>query len=85
MLEKSIFTTFQADFEQPELTEGFSQIKKVNWVFDRTAEERKAWDKWAHRLDERDESPHLRVPFILILSSRGSVSWREFFDGVLYL
>ncbi|KAJ6523631.1 polynucleotide kinase 3'-phosphatase [Mycena capillaripes] len=46
ILPMMVFTTFQERFEEPELSEGISQIKKVNWVFDGTAEEREAWSKW---------------------------------------
>ncbi|KAJ6520430.1 polynucleotide kinase 3 phosphatase-domain-containing protein [Mycena sanguinolenta] len=54
MLPKLAFTSFKNEFEEPVLSEGFSQIKKVNWVFDGTAEERKVWSRWYH-LDDKDE------------------------------
>lgn len=46
------FKTFKANLEEPELGEGFTQIKKVNWVFSGTDEERKAWSKWL-QFDEK--------------------------------
>ncbi|KAJ7242548.1 PNK3P-domain-containing protein [Mycena haematopus] len=54
MLPKLAFTSFKDNFEEPELSEGFSQIKKVNWVFDGTVAERKVWARWYH-LDDKDE------------------------------
>lgn len=54
MLPKLAFTTYKSNFEEPELSEGFAEIKKVNWVFEGTAEERKAWSRWFH-LDDKDE------------------------------
>ncbi|KAJ6601379.1 polynucleotide kinase 3 phosphatase-domain-containing protein [Mycena vulgaris] len=47
------FTTFKANLEEPELVEGFTQIKKVNWVFSGTEEERKAWTKWLQFDEEK--------------------------------
>ncbi|KAJ6623111.1 polynucleotide kinase 3 phosphatase-domain-containing protein [Mycena sp. CBHHK59/15] len=46
VLPKVAFMTFKESFEEPELSEGFSEIKKVNWVFCGTEEERMAWSKW---------------------------------------
>ncbi|KAL0947240.1 hypothetical protein HGRIS_013361 [Hohenbuehelia grisea] len=40
------FTGYRSAFEQPELSEGFSEIKNVNWVFRGTPEERKYWSMW---------------------------------------
>ncbi|KAF7347445.1 Bifunctional polynucleotide phosphatase/kinase [Mycena venus] len=54
MFPKLAFTTFKDNFEEPELGEGISQIKKVNWVFNGTPEEHKAWSKWFH-LDNKDD------------------------------
>lgn len=53
VLPKIAFATFKNSFEEPELSEGISQIKKVNWVFNGTAEERKAWSKWMLQFDEK--------------------------------
>ncbi|KAJ7750282.1 polynucleotide kinase 3 phosphatase-domain-containing protein [Mycena metata] len=51
-LPKAAFTTFKDSFEEPELGEGLAQIKKVNWVFNGTPEERKAWSRWL-QFDEK--------------------------------
>jgi len=40
------FTGFRDNYEEPELAEGFSEIKKVNWVFEGTDEEKKHWSMW---------------------------------------
>ncbi|KAF9001999.1 polynucleotide kinase 3 phosphatase-domain-containing protein [Cyathus striatus] len=40
------FTGFRDNFEEPKLSEGFIEIKKVNWVFEGTEEERKHWSMW---------------------------------------
>ncbi|KAJ7759134.1 polynucleotide kinase 3 phosphatase-domain-containing protein [Mycena metata] len=45
-LPMTVFTKFKDSFEEPELGEGLAQIKKVNWVFNGTPEERKAWSRW---------------------------------------
>jgi len=40
------FARFRDHFEEPTLKEGFTEIKKVNWVFEGTEEERKYWSMW---------------------------------------
>ncbi|KAJ3827702.1 polynucleotide kinase 3 phosphatase-domain-containing protein [Lentinula raphanica] len=40
------FISFRDKYEEPTLTEGFSEIKKVNWVFEGNEEERKHWSMW---------------------------------------
>ncbi|KAF8197422.1 polynucleotide kinase 3 phosphatase-domain-containing protein [Pholiota molesta] len=50
-LERSLlpymaFTGFRDNYEEPQLSEGFSEIKKVNWVFEGTEEEKKHWSMW---------------------------------------
>ncbi|KAJ7651459.1 polynucleotide kinase 3 phosphatase-domain-containing protein [Mycena polygramma] len=55
VLPRIAFTTFKANFEEPELDEGISQIKKVNWVFTGTEEERMAWSKWM-QLDDKEHN-----------------------------
>ncbi|KAG1754169.1 polynucleotide kinase 3 phosphatase-domain-containing protein [Suillus lakei] len=37
------FIGFKNHYEEPQLTEGFSEIIKVNWVFEGCEEERKRW------------------------------------------
>jgi bifunctional polynucleotide phosphatase/kinase len=39
---------FREQYEEPTLKEGFLEIKKVNFVFEGTAEERKRWSMWLH-------------------------------------
>ncbi|KAJ7733566.1 polynucleotide kinase 3 phosphatase-domain-containing protein [Mycena maculata] len=53
LLPKVAFATFKDNFEEPELSEGISQIKKVNWVFSGTEEERKAWSRWTSQFDSK--------------------------------
>lgn len=40
------FTTFRDNYEEPRLIEGISEIKKVNWGFNGTEEERRCWSMW---------------------------------------
>ncbi|KAG0706419.1 polynucleotide kinase 3 phosphatase-domain-containing protein [Suillus ampliporus] len=40
------FIGFRENYEEPQLTEGFSEIIKVNWVFEGCEEERKRWSMW---------------------------------------
>lgn len=40
------FIGFKNHYEEPQLTEGFSEIIKVNWVFEGSEEERKRWNMW---------------------------------------
>ncbi|TCD67649.1 hypothetical protein EIP91_012159 [Steccherinum ochraceum] len=40
------FTNYQSNYEAPQLAEGFSEMKKVNWVFEGTDEERRRWSMW---------------------------------------
>ncbi|KAF5372986.1 hypothetical protein D9758_001788 [Tetrapyrgos nigripes] len=40
------FTSFKNNFEEPELSEGFSEIRQVNWSFQGSEEERKYWSMW---------------------------------------
>ncbi|KAF9472603.1 PNK3P-domain-containing protein [Pholiota conissans] len=46
LLPYPAFTGFRDNYEEPQLSEGFTEIKKVNWVFDGTDEERKHWSMW---------------------------------------
>ncbi|KAK7063830.1 bifunctional polynucleotide phosphatase/kinase [Favolaschia claudopus] len=54
-LPKSAFSSFRDNYKAPKLREGFLHIKKVNWIFSGTPEERKAWSKWFSLFDETDE------------------------------
>ncbi|KAB5596503.1 Bifunctional polynucleotide phosphatase/kinase [Ceratobasidium theobromae] len=40
------YTTFRAHFEEPELTEGFTKLDKVGFVFDGNEEDRDRWNAW---------------------------------------
>jgi len=42
----SAFTGFRANYEEPELSEGFEEIKKVNWNFVGSEEEKRNWSMW---------------------------------------
>ena len=42
----SAFTGFRAAYEEPQLDEGFAEIKRVNWVFEGEEEERRRWSMW---------------------------------------
>ncbi|KAF7302998.1 hypothetical protein MKEN_01262700 [Mycena kentingensis (nom. inval.)] len=46
------FTSFKADYEEPQPSEGFTEVKKINWVFEGTEEDKKAWSMWT-TLDEK--------------------------------
>ncbi|KAF7302583.1 hypothetical protein HMN09_00892800 [Mycena chlorophos] len=41
--------------DMPQLSEGFSEIRKVHWVFEGTVEERKVWAQWMLQLQETVE------------------------------
>jgi bifunctional polynucleotide phosphatase/kinase len=38
--------SFASAYEEPTLAEGFTEIKRVNFVFEGTEEERKLWSMW---------------------------------------
>ncbi|GBE82578.1 Bifunctional polynucleotide phosphatase/kinase [Sparassis crispa] len=40
------FTSFRAQYEEPQLNEGFTQIRKVNWTFEGDEEQRQRWSMW---------------------------------------
>ncbi|KZT03593.1 PNK3P-domain-containing protein [Laetiporus sulphureus 93-53] len=46
LLPYNAFTSFRAAYEEPQLSEGFSEIKRVNWVFEGDEEERRRWSMW---------------------------------------
>lgn len=46
LLPYTAFTLFRDAYKEPEITEGFSEIKKVNWVFEGTEEEKRYWSMW---------------------------------------
>lgn len=40
------FTGFRADFEEPEVGEGFAEVRMVNFVFEGDEEARRRWGMW---------------------------------------
>ncbi|KAI0075790.1 PNK3P-domain-containing protein [Panus rudis PR-1116 ss-1] len=46
MLPYSALTDFRSKYEEPELAEGFSDIRQINWVFEGSEEERRRWRMW---------------------------------------
>ncbi|KAI1790709.1 PNK3P-domain-containing protein [Ganoderma leucocontextum] len=46
LLPFSAFASFRANFQEPSVDEGFSEVRKVNWVFDGDEEARKRWSMW---------------------------------------
>ena len=46
LLPYSALVTFKTQFEEPSLEEGFKEVKKINWVFHGTDEERERWKMW---------------------------------------
>ncbi|KAJ2916023.1 hypothetical protein MD484_g4408, partial [Candolleomyces efflorescens] len=46
LLPFTAFIGFKDGFEEPQLNEGFAEIRRVNWVFEGTEEERKRWSMW---------------------------------------
>ena len=47
------FTSFRANYEEPVLDEGFSEIKRINFRFNGTEEEKKKWLMWLE-IDKAD-------------------------------
>ena len=45
-LPTSAFTQFRDYYEEPSVHEGFSEIKKVNFMFEGTDEEKREWMMW---------------------------------------
>ncbi|KZT66863.1 PNK3P-domain-containing protein [Daedalea quercina L-15889] len=46
LLPYNAFTSFRAQYEEPQLNEGFTEIKTVNWVFEGDEDERRRWNMW---------------------------------------
>ncbi|KAI9493014.1 polynucleotide kinase 3 phosphatase-domain-containing protein [Zychaea mexicana] len=40
------FRTFKSKLQTPQLSEGFDEIKKINFVFEGSDEDKAAWSKW---------------------------------------
>ncbi|THH31361.1 hypothetical protein EUX98_g2820 [Antrodiella citrinella] len=46
VLPYAAFSNYQQTYEPPALSEGFSEMRQVNWVFEGTEEERRRWSMW---------------------------------------
>lgn len=66
------FSGFRDNFEDPELTEGFSEIKRVNWVFEGTEEEKKHWSMWL-QIDGKWFYPTMILLFTSVALSKSVV------------
>jgi bifunctional polynucleotide phosphatase/kinase len=44
------FTSFQSNYEDPQKSEGFSDIVTIDWVFEGGEEEQRRWEMW-HQID----------------------------------
>jgi hypothetical protein len=47
---------YTKDYEVPTMSEGFSEIKTINWVFEGDAEAKRRWSMWL-QLDGEWASP----------------------------
>ncbi|EIN13709.1 PNK3P-domain-containing protein [Punctularia strigosozonata HHB-11173 SS5] len=45
-LPKEEFRAFRDQYQEPTISEGFAEIKRINWVWNGTDEERKCWELW---------------------------------------
>jgi bifunctional polynucleotide phosphatase/kinase len=46
LLPDVAFTTFNAAYEEPAADEGFAEVRRVEFVFEGSAEERRRWGMW---------------------------------------
>jgi len=46
LLPYSAITAYQKDYEEPTISEGFTEIKIIHWVFDGDAEAKRRWSMW---------------------------------------
>ncbi|KAI0747782.1 PNK3P-domain-containing protein [Daedaleopsis nitida] len=46
LLPMLAFNSYRTDFEEPTVDEGFSEVRKVNWVFEGDEEARRRWSMW---------------------------------------
>ena len=42
----AVFTAFRDNYEEPDTSEGFSEIKRINWIFEGNNEEKNCWSMW---------------------------------------
>jgi hypothetical protein len=40
------FTQFKDRHQEPDMSEGFSEVRRVNFVFEGTVEDKRAWSMW---------------------------------------
>ncbi|CEP17777.1 hypothetical protein [Parasitella parasitica] len=48
VLSSIAFRTFKSKLQEPSVSEGFEEVKKINFVFDGPDSQREAWQKWWH-------------------------------------
>ncbi|KAJ7582486.1 polynucleotide kinase 3 phosphatase-domain-containing protein [Mycena floridula] len=46
VLPQVAFASFDKEFEEPTLAEGFTEVREINWVFQGTEEQEKYWSMW---------------------------------------
>ena len=46
ILPETAFLSFKKSLEEPDATEGFDEIRRVNFKFDGSEEERAIWSRW---------------------------------------
>lgn len=46
MLPYLVFIGFRNNHQEPQLSEGFSEVIKINWIFEGDEEARKRWNMW---------------------------------------
>jgi len=52
LLPYNAITGYTRDYEAPMMSEGFSEIKTINWVFQGDAEAKRRWSMWL-QLDDK--------------------------------
>jgi bifunctional polynucleotide phosphatase/kinase len=48
VLSSIAFRTFKHKLQEPTTREGFSEVKKINFVFEGSEQDKEAWQKWWH-------------------------------------
>ena len=46
LLPDIAFTAFEKSYQEPNQEEGFQELRRVNWVFEGSEEERQRWNMW---------------------------------------
>lgn len=46
LLPYSAITAYQKDYEEPTMSEGFTEIKIIHWVFEGDTDARRRWSMW---------------------------------------